>query len=677
MTNTLQNRNGLPDAILDEKRFFSMWGTEKDNTPRGWNKPENWLELDDIPEDSYFGFAIGNNSDYLFIDFDHMTDPESGEMLPWMLDVYKRITKNSNTYTEISKSGDGLHMICDLGDYADCYSMQVNSSDQIIIQMDPAEYKLLSKSDMNKIPKIEFWYHSQGRYAFLTGKHKRFYQVARDEDAASIFNELLEVRREFHEKYCNNYNSALDAGKDEKRKIELDEETRAEVLEALPYISANEREIWVRVGIALYNCGYPFEVWNEWSRFSDQINGVLCDKYKPDETPKIWKSFINTPSRWNHGTIFKLARENGYRSTRKTESKPKKETPLLWVQANRIEPKEAHFLRAGIPANNITAIGGDGGAGKGFFECNLTAAITRGRKSILDEEIENVFNGVTYKPERVLLLNTEDSFAHVMHKRLTAADADLSLVTTISPSSEESVLLDRKLIDAVHQIKPSLVILDPLQAFVPKGVAMERRNEMRQLLAPLQKCAEEMSIAFLIVMHTNKRMGAYGRARLADSADMWDIARSVFIMGNCNDDEKTRYISHEKSSYGEPIRTVLCKIDASGLYRVGSSEKKDYDFCHERDRHSGGRPSAKLEEAKSLIVDILSQQKSWSADAKTINEIAKNNDIKADTCARARKALQDDGIIEQIHEGSGSEYRVVYRLAGLSSVGGSTQNRKP
>lgn len=353
----------------------------------------------------------------------------------------------------------------------------------------------------------------------------------------------------------------------------------------------------------------------------------------------------------------------------------KKSVPL-WVQANTIEPKEAHFLRAGIPSNNITAIGGDGGTGKGFLECNLTAAITKGCKSVLDEEIENVFDGKRYSPERVLLLNTEDSFAHIMRKRLTSAGADLSLVTTINPEGEESILLDRKLIEAVHQIKPALVILDPLQAFVPKGVAMERRNEMRQLLAPLQKCAEEMSIAFLIVMHTNKRMGAYGRARLADSADMWDIARSVFIMGNCNDDEKTRYISHEKSSYGEPIRTALCRIDSSGLYRVGSTDKKDYDFCHERDRHSGGRPSAKLDEAKALIVDILSQQEGWCADAKTINSIAKNNGIKEHTISRARKELQDEGTIEQYHIGSGADYKVMYRLVEFS-LGGNKQNRKP
>lgn len=669
----IQNRDGLPDAIIEEKRFFEMWGADKTATPEGWNKPENWRYIDDIPEDRSFGFAICNNTDFLFIDGDHVRNPKTGKLIPWVQEAYKRLTKAGDTYTEISQSGTGFHMVCDLGDFADCYPAQSNGYNQVIIQMDPREYKRLSKEERDKIPKIEFFYHTGGRYALLTGKHKKLYQVAKDEVSASIFNELLAIREEFHQKYANKDFADMHNG---GPKFEIDDATRKRILEALPYIPAScSREEWVHIGIALFNCGFEFEVWDEWSKYSDQKNGVLCDKYKEEETPKTWKSFFNTPSKWNAGTIISMAKENGYKTKRDfdDEASPdqgnneaQKETVPLWVSADNIEPKEAHFLRAGIPANNITVIGGDGGAGKGFFECNLTAAVTRGRKSILDEDIENVFDGKQYEPQRVLLLNTEDSFAHVMHKRLTSAGADLSLVTTINPKGEESILLDRKLIEAIHQIKPALVILDPLQAFVPKGYAMERRNEMRQLLAPLQKCAEEMSVAFLIVMHTNKRMGAYGRMRLADSADMWDIARSVFIMGNCNDEEKTRYISHEKSSYSEAIPTALCKIGPEGLYRVGSTEKKDYDYGRERDKHSGGRPSAKMDEAKDLIMNILLQQPGWKADAKTINSIAKSNDVTADTCARARKALQDEEKIEQIHEGSGKDYKVLYKVVGGS-----------
>ncbi|MFR5991320.1 MAG: hypothetical protein ACLUGP_13515 [Faecalibacterium prausnitzii] len=52
-------------------------------------------------------------------------------------------------------------------------------------------------------------------------------------------------------------------------------------------------------------------------------------------------------------------------------------------------------------------------------------------------------------------------------------------------------------------------------------------------------------------MHTNKRANVSGRARLADSSDIWDIARSVLMMGRDKNSEKL-YLSHEKSSLLRP-----------------------------------------------------------------------------------------------------------------------------
>lgn len=302
----IQDRNGLPDAIAEEKRFFELLGAGKDNTPTGWNKPENWKYLEDIPEDSTFGFAICNNTDYLFIDCDHVRDPKTGKLVPWVDAVIKRIFQYGYTYCEISMSGTGLHFICDLGDFAENFARESNGYDQIILEMDPEEYRHLTKEEKDKIPKIEFFYHADGRYVYLTGQHKQLYQVAKDEDAAAIFSELLEVRKEHHKKYAAKKYAEDDA------KIGIDDATRARVLEALPYISANEREIWVKVGLALSNCGFDFDLWDTWSQFTDQRTGEVCDKYNPDETPKIWKSFKNTRSHWNAGTIIKLAKENGY-----------------------------------------------------------------------------------------------------------------------------------------------------------------------------------------------------------------------------------------------------------------------------------------------------------------------------------------------------------------------------
>lgn len=307
-----QDRDGLPDAIIEERRFFEMYGSGKTDTPAGWNTPENWKELDEIPEGKTFGFAIGNNSDYLLIDFDHMK--QGGQNLQWMIDIFTRLQSVCKTYYEISVSGEGLHMICNLGEYADTFGRESNSYESIIVQMDPVEYSKLPEDEQKKIPKVEFWYHVNGRYVYLTGKHRELIQVAKDANAAAIFHELLKIREEFHEQYGKT--PSANESKPGRARFEISEQDQRRILDALPYISASSRETWVTVGIALSNCGFSFEVWDKWSQYADQRGGILCDKYDPKETPKIWKSFKNTRSNWNDGTIIRLARMNGFEQGR-------------------------------------------------------------------------------------------------------------------------------------------------------------------------------------------------------------------------------------------------------------------------------------------------------------------------------------------------------------------------
>lgn len=308
----MQNRNGLPDAILEEKRFFELKGSGKTATPTGWNNPENWKYLDDIPEDKYFGFAIGNNSNYLLIDGDHVRDPVTGQLDPIAAEVCKRIDKIAPTYSEISMSGTGFHKIVDLGEYGDCFEPETNADIQKIVAMDPVKYANLPEAERDHTPKIELFYHARGRYVYLTGKHTndaKPKQIARNEDAAAIFTELIRIREELHAKYSEGLQVSVNSS---ENKRQLDDATKERIMAALPFISARERETWVRIGIALSNCGFPFEVWNEWSQWDDQRKRIRCDKYDLKDAQKVWKSFRNCKSRWNEGTIFIEARKNGY-----------------------------------------------------------------------------------------------------------------------------------------------------------------------------------------------------------------------------------------------------------------------------------------------------------------------------------------------------------------------------
>src|SRR5260370_33944893 len=51
------------------------------------------------------GFAI-QNSGIVFIDLDHVRNPETGEIAQWAIEAVAAI----GSYTELSPSGDGLHV---------------------------------------------------------------------------------------------------------------------------------------------------------------------------------------------------------------------------------------------------------------------------------------------------------------------------------------------------------------------------------------------------------------------------------------------------------------------------------------------------------------------------------------------------------------------------------------
>lgn len=154
--------------------------------------------------------------------------------------------------------------------------------------------------------------------------------------------------------------------------------------------------------------------------------------------------------------------------------------------------------------------------------------------------------------------------------------------------------------------------MDPLQSFLPADVEMASRNQMRGALLPLRAIAAKQGCAVLIVMHSNKKQGVSGRARLADSSDIWDMARSVLMMGRAKNDGKI-YLSHEKNSYARPQQTVLLHIDDVEVEGVktaravfdGYTDKKDADFIEER----RVRTAETRQDTRSAILNVLSESR--------------------------------------------------------------------
>ena len=179
--------------------------------------------------------------------------------------------------------------------------------------------------------------------------------------------------------------------------------------------------------------------------------------------------------------------------------------------------------------------------GKTTLWCNIITAISSGKTCLLDPE------GHTRKPARVAFLTTEDSVRKKLKRKLRMAGADMKNIITPDFLADKTGLLrnlkfsSQEMERFVRHFKPRLCVFDPVQGFIPPEINMGSRNAMRDCMAPLISLGEECGTTFLIICHTNKRKGAYGRDRIADSADLWDVCRSVMMAGYTEDVYKRQH----------------------------------------------------------------------------------------------------------------------------------------
>lgn len=270
------------------------------------------------------------------------------------------------------------------------------------------------------------------------------------------------------------------------------------------------------------------------------------------------------------------------------DKKPKRDKPsgaLKWTTFATIEKREVEWLIPGyVPRKGITILGGDGGTGKSAIECSIAAAISTGKPTFL---LETPYD---CKPGRVVMLNAEDPYSEVLKPLLTVNNANQENVIALDEKQikEEGLAYsDDRLKEAIKEFKPDLIIFDPIQQFLPEQVHMAERNAMRREMSHAMAMAAENNCAVLICMHTNKKQGVYGRQRLADSADIWDIARSVLMAGV--GDDGSVHVTHEKSNFAKLQDSVVFTFDDDRRINViERNTKRDRDYMVDRTERKSG-----------------------------------------------------------------------------------------
>ena len=380
----------------------------------------------------------------------------------------------------------------------------------------------------------------------------------------------------------------------------------------------------------------------------DDVRGAACNMQLPAVNYKIDQWLNTCKQAWQADPAAFMAAVNADAKQRKLALEGSAAQPGLLADVPM--QSVAWLVPQLLPLGEVSLLGADGGTGKGIWQAQLIAYVTAGRTS-------GFFPQPPEKTGSVLIFSGEDDPGKVLKARLTAAGADMSRVMVVTSDAyfartgSPLCIPDTSFAKYVGKAAPALVIIDPLQSFLPAGVEMASRNQMRSALLPLKALCARHGCAALISMHTNKRANVSGRARLADSSDIWDIARSVLMMGRDKNSEKL-YLSHEKSSYSAPARTALLHIEQAQVEGVKTAvavfdsrtDKKDADFVEER----RVRTAQTKEDTAQAILNVLAESKLGSMPSTQLRaEVMKEMGCSEKTYNRAYSELAKSGEIKK------------------------------
>jgi len=257
-----------------------------------------------------------------------------------------------------------------------------------------------------------------------------------------------------------------------------------------------------------------------------------------------------------------------------------------------------------IPIGKITLLQGDPGDGKSTFMLNLVACLTKGSRLPDGAEVGSVMN--------VIYQCAEDSISDTIKPRLIQAGADCKHIAFIEDETEILTLNDVRIEQSIQAIGAKLLILDPVQAFVPPDADMQNAIKMRGMMRKLAALAEKTACAIVLVGHMNKASGGKKLYRALGSIDIAAIARSILMISRDISDPTIRYMYPIKSNLAPEGVTIGFVMDKkAGFQWIGKCCLPDDDA------YNGGdmvEPQSKKERAIELLEIMLSAEDVPSAE---------------------------------------------------------------
>jgi len=329
--------------------------------------------------------------------------------------------------------------------------------------------------------------------------------------------------------------------------------------------------------------------------------------------------------------------------------------------SDSIERRRVFWLWPGyIPRGKVTMLAGNPGCGKTTLALWIAARVSRG-DPLPDPTGAAVSRA---EPENVLVCSAEDDAADTLGPRLDAAGADGSRIlhlAGVDDGSDEGglvTLADVDVIDdALTQVKPALVILDPIQAYVGGKIDAHKANELRPLLTNLRNLAAKHETAIVCIAHLNKSGRGPALSRIAGSLDFGAVARAALFAGRVDPDGDECALIPCKSNLCRRPPSVCYAIEErevstiDGPAQVGTFVYRGQSGVTEQELLGQGDTATAFEDALAFVRAQLEKGPLLSDD---LRDAAKEEGISFRTLQRARKEL---GVVPK-KTGEGGKWRV-------------------
>ncbi|MEV0435997.1 AAA family ATPase [Nocardia sp. NPDC050413] len=299
-----------------------------------------------------------------------------------------------------------------------------------------------------------------------------------------------------------------------------------------------------------------------------------------------------------------------------------------------------------VPVGALALFAGRPGAGKSTAGRWFAAAASNG-----------VLEGCWYgKPVNTAYIAAEESAKYVVKPGLRAAGADLRRVfmPKVQIIGEQVRFLSshdmEELAAQLKQHEVKLVVVDPLMSTIGSKTDINRNNEVRSLIEPWSKLAEDIDGVVLGIAHLNKSGNGDVVAGINGSSAFGEVARSVFGFAKDPDsDDGDRILSQEKNSIGEEDLALTYRIESATVTTdtgksadvgrfviVGTSDRTVGDVLRDNGRTESDSRSAN-DEVDEWLRDLLANNPVQSTD---VYKAAVGAGFSADKAKRAKARIK-------------------------------------